>query len=329
MDFSIIIPIYNGEKYIDKCLKSILDCHYKSNLEIILVNDGSTDSSKIICERYSDRYQNVILIDQKNKGLSAARNSALEVAKGKFIVFSDIDDWISENCLDEIYDKLKNNNLDILVVSVDYYNNKYSKLGVLLPLVDDFNDILSGVEYIEKYGLKYQIPVWNYIFKRSFLIENEFSFVEGYYHEDCEFISKVFYKCHRIGFTKNTVYNHLNSDNSIMRSKNIKKAYDLVEISRLVERTSNESSLYSGVVKLELKKYAGFLAFSSIKSCVDQGFSIKNITKKRDYMQIILRNLKYNKRYSFIGILLKFNLDFLVVFIIKLVNNLRGMNNGK
>ena len=114
MKLSIIVPMYNVELYIEKCLLSCLNQDLPaSDYEIIVVNDGSPDSSLAIAERIASLYDNLTIVSQKNAGLSAARNKALSLAKGKYVWFVDSDDRIQENCLRYILDECYNNGLDL------------------------------------------------------------------------------------------------------------------------------------------------------------------------------------------------------------------------
>jgi glycosyltransferase involved in cell wall biosynthesis len=147
MKLSIIIPIYKVEKYISKCLDSIVSQKFHLNeYEIICINDGSPDNSKEIVLEYQNRYSNIQFIDQENQGVSVARNKGLDVAKGEYILFIDPDDSIYENSLKSIINCAKKNNLDILYLSLelfdedDNYINLYEKCG-------SENNILDGIAH--------------------------------------------------------------------------------------------------------------------------------------------------------------------------------------
>ena len=115
---SVIIPVYNVEKYISRCLDSILNQSYK-NVEIIIINDGSTDKSGLICDEYSKRYDNIRVFHKENGGVSSARNLGITVAKGEYITFADPDDFLNKDMYKILYDNAKNNNSDITICSVN------------------------------------------------------------------------------------------------------------------------------------------------------------------------------------------------------------------
>ena len=127
---SIIVPVYNVELYIDKCLKSLVNQTYK-NTEIILVDDGSTDNSSIICDNYSANYDNVKVIHQRNSGVSAARNKALDNAKGKYIYFVDPDDWCEPNTIEILYNSLKGSDADLAYCGM--FINKKENVEIIPP----------------------------------------------------------------------------------------------------------------------------------------------------------------------------------------------------
>lgn len=116
---SVIIPVYNVEAFIAQCLESVINQTYK-NLEIICINDGSTDSSKDICDSFTQRDNRVRVIDQKNKGLSGARNSGIEYAKGEFIFLLDSDDWLASRAIESLVNDSKG--YDVIVGGVLAYN---------------------------------------------------------------------------------------------------------------------------------------------------------------------------------------------------------------
>lgn len=140
---SVIIPIYNAEKYIEECIKSIL-AQTTSNFEIILVDDGSTDDSLNICNKYKN--ENVIVIHQKNSGVSAARNAGIKAAKGEFITFVDGDDWLEKDALKNMYDFAKKNNADACFCD-RYFKNEDK---ICRATNEDFPQIINSDMLVKK-----------------------------------------------------------------------------------------------------------------------------------------------------------------------------------
>lgn len=123
---SVIIPVYNVENYLKECLDSVLNQTYK-NIEVIVINDGSTDKSLHILEDYSSKFNNIKIIDQENSGQSVARNKGLENAKGKYIYFLDSDDYILPDTLKKLIKKLEMNNLDIIRFAARPFSENINK----------------------------------------------------------------------------------------------------------------------------------------------------------------------------------------------------------
>lgn len=153
-EISIIIPVYNVEKYIEKCIDSVLEQSFK-DFEIILVNDGSTDCSGIICNKYSKRDERISVIHKKNGGISSARNIALDCAKGKYITFIDSDDCISKDYIKILYNNIINQKADISICGnkrfkLDEEINEYklnNKISILNP--EECLENLYGEKWLE------------------------------------------------------------------------------------------------------------------------------------------------------------------------------------
>lgn len=123
MKVSIVIPVYNVEPYIEKCIESLLNQDLaKDDYEIIFINDGSPDNSKAIIEKYQSQHSNIVLLNQENKGVSAARNVGIDISKGNYIFFLDADDSLYENVLGKLYHYATTENIDLLYVKIDYFN---------------------------------------------------------------------------------------------------------------------------------------------------------------------------------------------------------------
>lgn len=186
IQLSIIIPVYNSEKYLSQCIQSCLDQNItKSSYEIIIVNDGSIDNSQNIAEEFINRNSNITLISQHNRGLSAARNTGLKHAKGIYTWFIDSDDWIVKNCLLEIMEECYSNNLDFLWIGhKDIENGKYIQNHIydshVKGSLEFFTNDLRGYNY-----------AWKYIVKTNIYTKNNLFFCEGLIFEDAEFTPRL------------------------------------------------------------------------------------------------------------------------------------------
>lgn len=194
---SVILPIYNVELYLSQCLESVYAQKVEGGMEVICVNDGSTDGSRVIIQEFKDKYPLLIHIDRDNGGLPAARNTGFNVATGKYIYFLDSDDYLYPGALRQMVEFTENNNLDIANFNVlkdgkDYYFiNK-----------TDINEVFSGKEY---YRLNYEIngffppsAVWSNLYKRDFIIRNNLKFKEGIEHEDEEYTPRAYFFAQRV-----------------------------------------------------------------------------------------------------------------------------------
>ncbi len=215
IDISIIIPVYNAERYLQECIDSILSQSF-SNFEIILVNDGSTDNSFELCENYFRKDSRIKLINQQNCGVSVARNKGIEIAAGAWITFVDSDDIMSPNSLNIMYSNATSLGADILKGSIQVILN-------------------DSVEVLYKYATSYSKNVvdnighaalWGYLFKSSIIKNNNIKFVPGLaYSEDFVFLTNVSIFCKSIATISNYVYLYRRNIYSVCASKDgIKKA---------------------------------------------------------------------------------------------------------
>lgn len=245
MKLSIIIPVFNVEKYLEKCLKSCLNQDILStDYEIIVVNDGSSDSSLVIADRIASNVTNIKVISQANKGLSAARNIGLENAKGRYVWFVDSDDWIENNCLVSLFPLM--DGVDFIAISSKKIWNDHHECSYV-------KEVYTGKELLQK--SLYQ-PVPFYIIKRDFLITNKLRFKEGIFHEDMEFTPRMVYFANKIHTTRDCIYNYLQREKSITSIPNSKRAFDLLKVADSLYRFRNENVsseykyLYNNIISL-------------------------------------------------------------------------------
>ena len=217
---SVVIPIYNVEKYLTKCIESVINQTY-TDLEIILVNDGSTDNSKDIINKYSLIDSRIKVINKKNGGLSDARNVGIEIAKGDYIAFLDSDDWIELNMYEKLYSYIKQENADIVQCSYqEVYNEEVNNQKIKEEI-----KLISGKDSLYNlYGKNHgkTVVVWNKIYKRELF--NDIRFPKGKYHEDEFTTYKLLYKANKIVDLNLPLLYYRQRDGSIMNSKfNIKR----------------------------------------------------------------------------------------------------------
>lgn len=245
---SIIIPMYNAEKYIEKCIKSILN-QTLEEIEIIIVNDGSTDNSLEIVKKYEEN-KKIIIQNNKNEGLTKTRNNALKLAKGKYIYFMDADDYLEENekILENLYNIIEKNEFDILIF--DYFKDKVGKKEYI-DSTDRTEDLIVNKNLYLKdlINEKYRGVVWNKIIKKSLYLENNINFLENIFmKEDLDVTLKLVYYSSKIGKIKKAYYNYVMHDNqgtkTISKEKRINDEYYLyLDLERFFEKNNNECIL--------------------------------------------------------------------------------------
>lgn len=224
---SVIVPVYNVEKYLEICLDSIL-CQTYHNIEIILVNDGSTDNSRAICEKYVEKDNRVRLINQKNKGLSGARNTGINHANGDYIAFVDSDDKILNNMYEVLFNNIKKTNADISIC--DFMKVKDLTLKQNVDLTENLVlQIYNTDEIVSKFlrvnSTEQFFSVWNRLY-RAELFDN-IEFTEGIINEDVDFSYKIFLKSKFICVSNEKLYCYNIGNNSITRNKLSPKDLDL------------------------------------------------------------------------------------------------------
>ncbi len=220
MKLSILIPLYNKEHYIQRCLESILDQDIsRADLEIIIVDDGSKDSGPMIVEKYMDNNANIRFIRQENQGPSAARNRCMEASMGDYLYFLDADDYLAENVLKTILNLAAEHHLDVLEFETKQVdegspvNRKLSYSGNL-----DL-EVLDGIEYVAKNSFKNE--AWRFIVKKKFLERTGIVFIEGTLYEDAIFTAQVFLGAQRISKIGLDAHRYVVVENSIVTSKDI------------------------------------------------------------------------------------------------------------
>ena len=259
---SVIVPVYNVEKYLEECVESVLAQTY-TDIEIILVDDGATDSSGQICDRYAEKDERVRVIHQENQGLSGARNTGLANAKGEYVYFLDSDDWILPEALGELYKRAGKEKADVVffealsfedekpedVTEKGYSYEKDYKTGSGLTVL---NELQKNKEYHSAVPLLF--------IKKSFLEENKMKFEEGILYEDMIFTYELFCKAERVAQLKEHLYMRRYRSNSIMTSRKTKKNF--ISAHTVYERVKDISNRLEIAEEEFAKKYIIRCAFN-------------------------------------------------------------------
>ena len=291
---SVIIPIYNSEYYLKKCIESVINQTYK-NLEIILVNDGSTDKSSYICNEYMMKDDRIKVINKENSGVSDSRNHGISASTGEYIAFLDSDDWIDSNLYNVLYNLIIKNNSDISVCNFKRVNNEEEKLKFSS---NEF--IYNNIEAIEEiYGERYiQFigVVWNKLYKRELF--SELRFPKGRIHED-EYISPLLmFKAKKIVYTDRELIYYRKTLNSIMNTKfNVKRLdylYVLRERNKFFKE-NNLSELYQKGIQTEIQKNIEYY-YNVNESIIDNKYEIMLELKRN--LKNVVKNIDFNLPFN-------------------------------
>ncbi len=217
---SIIVPVYNVEKYLNKCLNSLVN-QTIDNYEIIVINDGSPDNSQKIIDDYAQNYPNIIKAFTKvNGGLSSARNYGLEKAVGEYVAFVDSDDYVDHEMFEEMYDKAFLENFDVVACNMNYiYKTKE------VVVTSSFKSDLYNENDIRESLISIYPAICNKIYKK--ILFDDIKFKEGIWYEDVELTYRLFSKVKRLGVINKAYYQYLQRDNSITYTFN-EKVFDYI-----------------------------------------------------------------------------------------------------
>lgn len=212
---SVIVAAYNVEKYIDKCLNSLVNQTYKE-MEILVVNDGSTDNTRDIIRKYEKNYKNLKLLDKKNEGLSSARNFALKDVKTKYVTFVDGDDYLDLNTYNIGMKKIEDEESDLMIFN---YKKIYPQKITHVKLNEKIykKDFLK---YLFSKSKEADIVVWNKIFKKEIIEKNNIYFENKAYFEDTGFIFRYLYFVKNVSLINLPLYNYVQRQNSITKKFN-------------------------------------------------------------------------------------------------------------
>ena len=222
---SVIVPIYNVEKYLDRCVDSIVNQTYR-NLEIILVDDGSPDNCPQLCNEWAKKDNRIKVVHKANGGLSDARNAGLVVSTGELILFIDSDDWIELDTFDKMLNRMIDDDSDVVSSGVKWVTEEGELLNDVSVQWDDVIETHSAMSEIIVDG-KLKQHVWNKLYKRA-LIE-DIPFEKGKCHEDVFWSYQVFTRAKKVSLMTESFYNYVQRSDSIMGEKYSVKRLDALD----------------------------------------------------------------------------------------------------
>lgn len=266
---SVIVPVYNAEKHLSRCIDSILNQTF-SNFELLLIDDGSKDSSGTICEKYAKQDYRVIVFHQSNAGVSATRNCGLNRAIGDWIIFVDADDYLYSDALDNLF---RNSTADLIVAGYTHYGILSNK-NVLHSPAHMRIDIKNNGSILKQTVHNYLTTPWCKLFSRKIICKNNLKFDETlFYGEDTDFIFRYLYLVNSIQFVSNPVYHYCDAENSFWKYN-----FNASSFKKIIRATNRNFSL------LEEKTNESFLEIQS--------------TFLRDYSSLYLRSLIRISNYA-------------------------------
>ena len=294
---SVIVPVYNTEKYVEKCLKSILN-QTMDDIEIIIVNDGSTDNSEHIIQKIEKNNNTKIQIKyfkKENGGLSDARNYGVKKATGKYLSFIDSDDYIDKNLYKNLEEYI-NKNIDVIKFKMETVDENYKTIKKLDGPVFE---TMTGEKVFENMCIAdtFLEAACIYLYKREFFIKNNFKYMSNTYHEDFGLTPLIIIQAKTLVSTKYFGYYYLQRDNSITskenKEKEEKKAYDVLKhYDNAMEKISKMQ--ISNNSKKIIKRYytnALLLKATALEGTTQDKF-IKEIQSRKVYKNIKIENIK-------------------------------------
>lgn len=286
-DISIIVPIYNAEKYLNKCIESLIN-QTKKELEFILINDGSTDNSEEIIKSYKDK--RIKYFKNENQGIGKTRNLGIEKATGKYIMFVDSDDYIDKNMAKLMFDKAFSNSLDMVVC--DYYKvinneNIEEKLPSFKPTtLKNSPDLLCGIN----------LSPWNKIYKTSLIKDNNIKFVENLKYEDAPFVIEALDKANKVGKVNKCLNYYVIHGNSETTVRD-KRVFDILKIiDKIRKYFKDKDYIKESLDKLTVRIITNYTIQQRVQK--DKKIGMQFIEESFKYLKREVPDYKNNKYYQ-------------------------------
>ncbi len=288
MKLSVLIPMYNAESFIERCLESLMNQNIsKQDYEVLVFNDGSNDTCKNKVEEFIKTHDNVFLYSHKNEGVISTRNKLLKLAKGTYIYFMDADDYIAYNSLSDVLKFATQNEIDIMG-----FNTLVTKKAALFNLNETFQEmelpkIISGDQFLKE-NINLRIEIWWYLVRKDFLHKHKLAFSEGDYDGDVVFTLRLFLYAKKVAYSPVVIYRYFQSPESTMRSEN--KVYKrkivlyfmalINDLNNLIKALDGFSIKHKKEIADNFKFRRDAFTFFTIIKMIKADFSIKTIEEK-------------------------------------------------
>lgn len=227
-EISVIVPAYNAEEFIERCLDSLIDQDFPRDYEIIVINDGSTDGTPAIVERIAGEHKNIRVYSQTNGGISAARNAGLSRVRGKYVLFADSDDFVERRCLSALYDAAERSGADITCCNYRNINaDNTVGIGCIFrhrPGVFSSSEMLGPLLR----DITVRSYIWNKMFRYELFSKNNITFPLGKQFEDVRTMPRLFYCADKIAVIKDELYNYVQRKGSITGTMTPEKVFQYV-----------------------------------------------------------------------------------------------------
>ena len=288
--FSIIIPIYNAEKYLHECLSSILNQDYKY-FEVIMINDGSIDNSDKICQSYCIKDSRFKLVNQKNSGVSIARNKGIKLANGEFIIFIDSDDVLIDGALKIIEKNICDNDL-LCYGYCKYYLDKEENILLKNYQFKNKEDCIKTIIYNQEVGGF----LWNKCFKRDIINKKNILFDKNlHYCEDLLFVSEYLKYCNKLHYISKVLYKYRMRKSSVSFNLFSKKNVSML---KSYEKLINKYKGYDDVANR--LKFLYIISYYKIKSIIPKNFEVNKSILKNERIVILKEKLNIKEKIIFI-----------------------------
>ncbi len=319
---SVIVPVYNVEEYLEKCLDSLVNQTLK-DIEIIVVNDESPDNSQLIIDKYKKNYPDkIISIKQKNTGQGVARNNALKKASGEYITYVDSDDWIDLDAYAHLYKVAKKKDADIVI----FGNKVVSMEGNIIS--EDFPVIYDDKKFNILFG---KLCVWNKIYKREIIQKSKVEFLPKLWYEDVNFSMRIMFENYKTEIVNECYYNYLLRPGSTMNNSNVMRNLEIIDIFKHTIKSLKDSEKYdSNYDEIEyLAVFNAYLcAIIRVINCqADKKVKLEVINELKKFTftefpnfskNIFLKKLTFNRKC--LMILIKLNLYNFISLLFKIKN---------
>lgn len=276
---SVIVPVYESEKYLDRCVQSILNQTYQ-DFELILVDDGSPDNSPLLCDKWAENDSRVYVIHKENGGASSARNAGLKIAKGRWIAFADSDDWLDRTALKTLYDLANQYNVPMAIGGMRVVQ-KYTDASIVMK---QNAKVLSNADLMSRFfrlnGEPDTHSVCGAIIRRDIL--EDYSFIEGRMNEDVETCYYLARKCEAAVYTDAPLYNYFKNIEGVTNSGFSKKKLDLLDIWDIVQKQVEQfTPEYSYACEMNCKRASFTLLTQMSLNGYDHDDSLMKKTKQQ------------------------------------------------